>query len=38
VELAAALGAAKPGSLIVAAISAAFTIGTVANLPGEDED
>jgi hypothetical protein len=38
VELAAALGAAKPGSLTMAAISAVFTIGYVANLLGEDED
>jgi hypothetical protein len=37
VELAAALGAA-PGRLIVAAISAVFTIDHVANLLGEDED
>ena len=36
-ELAAALGAV-PGRLIVAAISAVFTIGYVANLFGEDED
>ena len=36
-ELAAALGAA-PGRLIVAAISAVFTIDYVANLLGEDED
>ena len=36
-ELAAALGAA-PGRLIVAAISAVFTIDHVANLLGEDED
>lgn len=36
-ELASA-GAAKPGSLIVAAISAVFTIGYVTNLLGEDED
>jgi hypothetical protein len=38
VALAAALGAAQPGSLTVAAISAVFTIGYVANLLGEDED
>src|SRR5215470_925183 len=38
VELAAALGTAKSGSLIVAAIAAVFTIGYVANLLGEDED
>jgi len=36
-ELAAA-GAAQSGSVIMAAISAAFTIGYVANLLGEDED
>jgi hypothetical protein len=38
VELAAARGAAKPGGLTMAAISAVFTIGHVANLLGEDED
>jgi hypothetical protein len=38
VELAAALGTAKSGSLIVAAIEAVFTIGYVANLLGENED
>ena len=37
-ELAAAFGTAKSGSLIVAAIAAIFTIGSVANLLGEDED
>ena len=37
-ELATALGTAKSGSLIVAAIAAIFTIGYVANLLGEDED
>jgi hypothetical protein len=37
VELAAALGAA-PGRLIVASISAVFTIDHVAKLLGEDED
>ena len=37
-ELAAAIGTAKSGSLIVAAIAAVFTIGYVANLLGEDED
>ena len=37
-ELAAALGAAQPGGLIMAAISAVFTISYVANLLGEDED
>ena len=36
--LAAALGTAKSGSLIVAAIASVFTIGYVANLLGEDED
>jgi hypothetical protein len=38
VELAAAFGTAKPGGLIVAAISAVFTIDYVANLLGENED
>jgi hypothetical protein len=38
VELAAALDTAKSGGLIMAAISAVFTIGYVANLLGEDED
>jgi hypothetical protein len=37
-ELAARLGAAQSGGLIVAAVSAVFTIGYVANLLGEDED
>ena len=37
-ELAAAFGTGKPGGLIVAAISAVFTISYVANLLGEDED
>jgi hypothetical protein len=37
-NLAAALGTAKSGSLIVAAIASVFTIGYVANLLGEDED
>ena len=37
-ELAARLGSAQPGGLIVAAISAVFTIGYVANQLGEDED
>ena len=37
-ELAAALGTAKSGSLIVAAIAPVFTIGYVANLLGENED
>jgi len=36
--LAAELGRAPPGRLIMAAISAVFTIGYVANLLGEDED
>jgi hypothetical protein len=36
--VAAALSSAQSGSLIVAAISAVFTIGYVANLLGEDED
>jgi hypothetical protein len=38
VELAAEVGLAEPGRLIMAAISAVFTIGYVANLLGEDED
>jgi hypothetical protein len=38
VELAAELGRAQSGSLIVTAISAVFTIGCVANLLGEDEN
>ena len=37
-ELAAKLGRAQPGRLIMAAISAVFTIGYVANLLGEDEN
>ena len=37
-ERAAALGTAKSGCLIVAAIASVFTIGYVANLLGEDED
>ena len=37
-ELAAELGRAQSGSLIIAAISAVFTIGYVANLLGEDEN
>ena len=36
--LAASFGSAPSGGLIVAAISAVFTIGYVANLLGEDED
>jgi hypothetical protein len=38
VELAAGIGPAQPGRLIMAAISAVFTIGYVADLLGEDED
>jgi len=38
VELAAEIGPAQPGRLTMAAISAVFTIGYVANLLGEDED
>jgi len=38
VELAAALGAAQPGGLILAAIASVFTIGYLANLLGKDED
>jgi hypothetical protein len=37
-ELAAGVGAAQSGSLIVAAVSAVFTIGYVASQPGEDAD
>ena len=37
-ELAVGLGPAQPGRLIMAAISAVFTIGYVANLLGEDEN
>ena len=37
-ELAVGLGPAQPGRLIMAAISAVFTIGYVATLLGEDED
>ena len=37
-ELAAALGAAQQGGLIMVAISSVFTISYVANLLGEDED
>ena len=37
-ELAAEFGRAQPGSLTMAAISAVFTIGYVANLLGEDEN
>ena len=37
-ELAAKLGRAQPSSLTMAAISAVFTIGYVANLLGEDEN
>jgi hypothetical protein len=38
VELAAKRGRAQPSRLIMAAISAVFTIGYVANLLGEDEN
>jgi hypothetical protein len=38
VELAAIHGSSSSGSLSLAAISAVFTIGYVANLLGEDED
>jgi hypothetical protein len=38
VELAAERGRAQSGSLIIAAISAVFTIGYLANLLGEGED
>jgi hypothetical protein len=38
VELAAALDAAKSGSLTMTAIAHVFTIGYVANLLGEDEN
>ena len=37
-ELAAERGRAQSGSLIIAAISAVFTIGYLANLLGEGED
>ena len=37
-ELAAEVGRAQPSRLIMAAISAVFTIGYVANLLGEDEN
>ena len=37
-ELAVGFGPAQPSRLISAAISAAFTIGYVANLLGEDEN
>jgi hypothetical protein len=37
-ELAAGLGPAQPGSLIMTAISAVFTIGYLAHLLGEDEN
>ena len=36
--MAATLGTAKSGSLIVSAIASVFAIGYVANLLGEDED
>jgi hypothetical protein len=38
VALAATLGTAQSGGVIVAAIAAVFTIGYVANILGEDED
>jgi hypothetical protein len=38
VEVAAEFGRAQPGRLILAAISAVFTIGYVANLLGEAEN
>src|SRR5271165_1590257 len=38
VELAVAFDASKSGGVIVAAISAVFTLGYVANILGEDED
>jgi hypothetical protein len=38
VELAAGLGPAQPSRLIMAAISAVFMIGYVANLLGKDEN
>jgi hypothetical protein len=38
VELAATRGSSSSGGLSLAAISAVFTIGYVANLLGEDED
>ena len=37
-ELAGAIGTSQSGGVIVAAISAVFTMGYVANLLGEDED
>ena len=37
-ELAATLGTAQSGGVIVAAIAAVFTIGYVANILGENED
>ena len=37
-ELAAAFGTSQSGGLNLAAIAAAFTIGYVANILGEDED
>ena len=37
-ELAAEIGPKQPGRLTMAAISAVFTIGYVANLLGEDEE
>jgi hypothetical protein len=38
VELAVAFGTSQSGGLILAAISAVFTIGYLANMLGEDED
>ena len=37
-ELAAALGTAQSGGVIMAAIAAVFTIGHIAQMLGEDED
>ena len=37
-ELAAALGTAQSGGVIMAAIAAVFTIGYLANMLGQDED
>ena len=37
-ELAVAFGTSQSGGLILAAISAVFTIGYLANMLGEDED
>jgi hypothetical protein len=38
VELAAALGTAQSGGVIMAALAAVFTIGHIAQMLGEDED